>query len=138
MSERNKNEKKVINIWNEEEYVKDPRYDHPSTDKTHHNYNPKHFQMFGPNKIALAEELRDHHQELVGLIQKQHGMNPDWELVLAHVASYCEVVLDGEYNEEELEKLAGILRDKLMQGRLEFLFEHEENKEKDTDKGEEN
>lgn len=134
MTDRNKGEKKVTNIWNEEVYIKDPRYDHPSTDKTHHNYNPKHFQFFGPNKIALMEELQTNHQELVQLINSKHGTPPDWTMALLEVAAYCEVVVEGSYTEEDLEKLAGILKNKLMMGRLEFIFERPDLNTEEKDK----
>lgn len=108
-------ETKVINIWNEEEYLQNPQY----TDKTHPKY--RHLEMFGENKIALAIELRDYHHELTQLIRAKHGVC-EWELVLAEVAAYCEIILDGTYTPEELEKLCGILRDRLVLERLDLKF----------------
>jgi hypothetical protein len=139
MTDRNKNETKVINIWNEEEYHKDPRYDHASTDKTHHKYNPKNFQYFGENKIALMLELRQHHPDLQGLILTKHtqvsktdNVEVDWIMVLCEVAAYCEVILDGEYSEEELEKLAGILLGRLVAERTKTTFHVDDTKNKET------
>jgi len=114
-------EKKVINMWGEEEYKKDPRYNHPSADKTHHNYNPKNFQMFGPNKIALGIELREHHTELCEMIVAKHGLD-NFELMLAEIAAYFEIILDGTYTEEDVEKLCGILLTKLVQHRTPMIF----------------
>lgn len=119
-------EKKVINIWGEEEYKKDPRYNHPSADKTHHNYNSKHFQMFGENKIAFIKELQSYHPELNGLIIQKHGhedADTIFHMALAEVSAFFEIILDGDYNDEEIENLCGILLQKLVQSRTPLLFD---------------
>jgi len=110
-------EEKIINIWNEEEYIQNPQY----SDKTHPKYNPKHFKLFGENKIAFAKELREHHPELSKLIVSKHGVD-NFELQLAEVSAYFEIILDGTYTEVELEKLCGILLTKLLQSRTPYIF----------------
>jgi len=114
-------ETKVTNMWGEEEYQQNPQYSDPKI--THHKYNPKQFKMFGENKIAFARELATNHPELNEMIITKHGVGENnFELCLCEVAAYFEIVLDGQYTEEDLERLCGILLQKLVQSRTPVLF----------------
>lgn len=64
--------------------------------------------------IALQREIPKH-PKLVALLNN-HAV-ADWEVRLAEVANYCEIVLDGDYLPEDIEKLAGILEKRLIERR---------------------
>ena len=107
--------KKPTNIWGDE--IEDPRFKH--SNKTHFNYNPKHFNFFGENKIALSREAIQHPQ-LMDILAKY---TPDeFELQLAEIAAYCEIVLDDIYVASDLEHLCGILTKRLITKRVGIIF----------------
>jgi hypothetical protein len=56
-----------------------------------------------------------HHPELCALVANHPPQ--EFELRLAEIASHCEVLLDGYYSVEELDKLCGILAEKLVKKR---------------------
>lgn len=70
--------------------------------------------LFSEPRIALNREVANH-PELMELLQK-HPAN-EFEIRLAEIASYCEVILDGVYSQMELDKLCDILYKKLIQKR---------------------
>ena len=72
--------------------------------------DPKHFQMFSDHRNDLAREVPKH-PELVELLQKHP--QEEFEILLAEIACYCEVALDGDYTPEELDNLCDILYRKL-------------------------
>lgn len=77
-----------------------------------------HINIWPEELIQLNRELI-HHPVLMNLLAN-HERNDkinEWEVKLAEIAVYCEVLLDGEYNEEELVKLCGILYKKLIERR---------------------
>jgi len=106
------------NIWGEEIESTTPVKDR----KTHHKYNPKHFQMFGENKIALGREVKNH-PELLELLAN-HAVD-ELEIMLAEIAAYCGVMLNDSYTESDIENLCGILNDKLVARRTGFVFPRE-------------
>jgi len=66
--------------------------------------------MFPEEFIALQKELL-HHTELcsrLGLL-----LASDIELKFAEIATYCDVMLDGDYNERDFIRLAKIFTQKL-------------------------
>jgi len=78
---------------------------------THRNWgDPKHFQMFAESKVDLLLEVRKH-PELIERLQA-HPQD-EFELLLAEIANYCRVALDGDYTPEQLDNLCGILYRKL-------------------------
>lgn len=78
---------------------------------THKNWgHPRHFQMFSEQRNDLAREIPKH-PELVELLQKHP--QEEFEMLLAEIACYCEVVLKGDYMPEDLDNLCGILYRKL-------------------------
>lgn len=75
----------------------------------------KYQNIFPDELIALNAELR-YHPILQGLLAKHRA--EDWEIKMAEIAAYCEVILDGEYLPEQMQKLAGILHTKLIAKRV--------------------
>ena len=78
-----------------------------------------HIVLFDPHRIALQEELRNH-PELCELIAKHPA--DQFEVRLAEIAAYCEVLLDGYYTEEELSNLCGILTNRLIERRTQIVL----------------
>jgi len=62
----------------------------------YHYYFPEIF-------IELNKEI-GYHPELLSLLAKH--TNGEFELILAEIAAYCKVEVDGEFTQEDLEKLA--------------------------------
>ncbi len=77
-----------------------------------------HINIWPDELIALNQEVLHHPilMQLLGNHERKDGIN-EWETKLAEIAMYCEVILDGTYNEEELIKLCDILRTKLIERR---------------------
>ena len=73
-----------------------------------------HLEFFSPSRIALGREV-NHHPDLVALLQKHN--QAEFEIILAEIAAYCEVVLDDTYTQEDIDKLCDILWDKLRKKR---------------------
>lgn len=71
-------------------------------------------QFLAPSYIALNEEI-GYHPPLVELLQAQEVH--EFEVRLAQIAAYCEVILDGYYMPSELERLADILWNRLREKR---------------------
>lgn len=77
-----------------------------------------HINIWPDEMIALNQELK-HHPALMNLLanhERNDAVN-EWEMKLAEIAVYCEVILDGEYLPEALIKLCEILRAKLIERR---------------------
>lgn len=74
-------------------------------------------EFFPPSWIALNREANKHPQLLEDL-RKEEGIDPtNFIQVLECVATYCEVIVDGEYLPADLDKLCGILTRKLYEKR---------------------
>lgn len=67
---------------------------------------PAQLNYFPESYIALNQELNNH-PELCALLAKHPPQ--EFEIRLAEIATYCEVVLDGTYTPDDLEKIAHIL-----------------------------
>lgn len=78
-----------------------------------------HIVMFDPSRIALQEELR-FHPELCELIAKHPAS--EFELRIAEIAAYCDILLDGYYTPDELSKLCGIMAAKLYERRTQLIL----------------
>lgn len=78
-----------------------------------------HLVLFSPERIALQKELV-HHPELIALLQNHPA--DEFEIRLAEIAAYCGVLMDGNYLPHELDRLCGILVDKLMAKRCLLLL----------------
>lgn len=75
--------------------------------------------MFPPNLIDLQVEVRNH-PELIERLQRHRA--EDFEIRMAEIATYCEVILDGEYVQADFDHLAGILVKKLVEKRTPLIF----------------
>lgn len=62
--------------------------------------------MFHENRVALNQEVKLHPALLERLAN--HPVD-EFEVRLAEIAAYCDVLLNGEYYPEDLDRLCGIL-----------------------------
>jgi len=79
-----------------------------------------HFEYFDPRRTELAQEVKNHPElaEILANMQSEQGIDSsEFELRLAACASYCGIILDGEYLPSDLNKLCGILVEKLRKKR---------------------
>lgn len=67
---------------------------------------------FSPARIALQRELKNH-PELCNLLANH--ASDEFEIKLAEIATYCEVILDGDYSPADLDGLCDLLVRKLKQ-----------------------
>lgn len=72
-----------------------------------------HLEFFPESYLALQQELADNHPELAARIAKHPPS--EFEFRIAEIAAYCDVILDGYYTPEDLEKLCNLLWTKLKQ-----------------------
>ena len=81
--------------------------------------DPKYFQIFSQRRLDLAQEVPKH-PELVELLQKHP--QEEFEILLAEVACYCEVMLDGDYTPADLDNICKICYEKLVLKRTGIKF----------------
>ena len=79
----------------------------------------KHQVLFDERLIALSKEI-ENHDELQQLLAKHPAS--ELELRLLEVATYCEVLVEGDYAPEDLYNLAEILKNKLIAKRIRFIM----------------
>ena len=72
-----------------------------------------HYQYFPEEQIALMQEIQNHPDLLTILAVQQH----DPHLHLAEIAAYCNILLDGTYTAEDINKLCDIMTRKLQEKR---------------------
>ena len=87
------------------------------------------FEYLPDSLIALQAEMA-HHPRLVLNLQKH--LPEDFELRMAEICAYCDIVLDGDYVKEDWNKLADILLGRLKakrEGRQHILIVNEIPKE---------
>ncbi len=104
------------NIWGEELETPTP-ISTKEAGKTHWNY--KDIVFFGENKIALGREVGNH-PELLNLLAK-HPVD-EFEIMLAEIAAYCHIGLNDTYSPDDIEKLCGILVERLTSKRTGMSF----------------
>jgi hypothetical protein len=73
----------------------------------------RYIHLFPQEYLDLQQELR-HHPDIVELLQKHEG---DLHLGLAEIAAHFNIILDGQYFESDLTRLAEILTKKLYEKR---------------------
>lgn len=71
-------------------------------------------EFFSESRIQLAKEVKLH-PELMERIQNHR--QEDFEIILAEIAAYCDIVLHGNYYPEDLDNLCEILYWKLRKKR---------------------
>lgn len=71
-----------------------------------------HLNIFPDEVINLQREIAHYHPKL----QERLANHPahEWEVKLAEIGSYCSVILDGDYTEEDVVRLCGLLEKKLI------------------------
>lgn len=74
----------------------------------------KHINIW-PDEVTNLQREIARHPKLMKRLQNHGG--GEWEVKLAEIALYCDVVLDGEYLPEDVQKLCGILERKLIERR---------------------
>ena len=67
--------------------------------------------LFPESFIALNRETAEHPVLMERLANHQMA---EWEVKLAEIANYCEVVLDGDYMPEDIDNICNILYRKLV------------------------
>ncbi len=70
---------------------------------------------FHQNRIDLDRELV-HHPELLELLANHPS--DEFEIRIAEISLYCDIALHGDYLPSDLDKLCGILRNKLWEKRV--------------------
>ena len=73
-----------------------------------------YLEYFSPARLALQKEL-EHHPDLWPYLAKHPPA--EFELRLAEVAAYCEIILDGYYSPDDLDALCYLLVKKLYEKR---------------------
>lgn len=66
--------------------------------------------------IALNKELSTgFHPALESLLERHPAT--EWEVRFAHIAAYCEIILDDIYHQEDFDRLGHILVERLVKKR---------------------
>lgn len=78
-------------------------------------------ELFPPIIIELQAEIQQHPDLLVNMLQLPK--DSPIELKMAEVATYCDMVLNGIYTEDDILKLAGIMINKMKSKRGELVLE---------------
>lgn len=86
--------------------------------------DPKHFQYFSQHRIDLAQEVKKH-PPLMELLNN-HPQD-EFEVLIAEISAYCQVGLDGDYTQEDLDDLSRVLYEKLLVMRTGIVFARDPN-----------
>ena len=81
--------------------------------------DPKHFHMFSQHRLDLHQEVAKH-PVLLELLQKHP--QEEFEILLAEIACYCEVMLDGDYTPTDLDNICKICYERLVLKRTGIKF----------------
>lgn len=73
-----------------------------------------HLNIFPDEMLLLSHELRNH-PKLCTLLAN-HPAN-EWEVMMVEIALYCDVIVDGSYTPEDMQRLAFILYKRLIEKR---------------------
>jgi len=76
-------------------------------------------EFFSEERIRLDREIQ-HHPELVTILENQ--VHKDFEVRIAEVAAYLGIILEGDYLPEDLDRLCGIMCNKLMEKRSNIIM----------------
>jgi hypothetical protein len=77
------------------------------------------YQYFPQEFLDLQQEII-HHPELQELIANHPSS--EFEVRIAEIATYCKVILDDTYDEEDIKRLCKILTKRLIEKRTKFLL----------------
>lgn len=75
--------------------------------------------FFHQNRIDLDREIHNHPELLESLVNQEAN---EFEMRVAVIAMYCEVILHGDYLPSDLDKLCGILYKKLVEKRVPIIL----------------
>jgi len=84
-------------------------------------YDPVYEQLQAELYLQDSEGKPVHEQLLINLLQLPRGASPEEKL--GEIAVYVDVILDGTYTPEDVERLCHTLLKKLKQKRGEFVLE---------------
>jgi hypothetical protein len=79
-----------------------------------------HIEMFPEVFIELQREIQHHESLLISLLQLPK--DSPMEMKLGEVAAYCDIVLDGDYTQKDVENLCKVLLKKLAQKRSSIII----------------
>ena len=71
-------------------------------------------EMFPEEWIALAREV-ENHPALIELLQKH--LQKEFEVILAEICTYCEIVLDGIYDKDDISNICNVCTARLIKKR---------------------
>jgi hypothetical protein len=74
---------------------------------TNNKWNPKNFDMFSESKMAILRKVKEHPPLQTLLLQ--YDLRTQWPDALGEIAAYCNIVVDGMYTQQELDRLEDIL-----------------------------
>ena len=77
------------------------------------------FQMFSEERIALSREVKDH-PDLLVLLAKY--TTDDFEIMLAEIAAYCDLTLEGDYYDKDIDNICKYCTSALVQIRTGIVF----------------
>ena len=84
-------------------------------------HSAMYHELFPPIIIELQAEIQQHPELLIAMLQLPK--DSPIELKMAEVATYCDMVLNGIYTEDDILKLAGIMINKMKSKRGELVLE---------------
>ncbi len=76
-------------------------------------------EYFPPERLELHIELRQH-PDLLELLAR-HPLD-EFEIRIAQIATYCEVILEGDYTPQDLTDLCVVLKRRLVEKRTGIVF----------------
>lgn len=76
-------------------------------------------EFFSDHRIELDREVVNH-PDLITLLQN-HPVD-EFEIRLMEIATYCGIALDGEYYQEDLDRLCKVLKERLYTKRTGIKF----------------
>jgi hypothetical protein len=76
---------------------------------------------FPPEALELQEELQNH-QELCSRLSSAGPLEQDFPAKLAIIGTYCDVLIHGYYDVDEIIKLCGLLTIALKKKRTEIIL----------------
>lgn len=81
-----------------------------------------YLDYFSDARLELQKEVMQH-PDLMPLLAKHPAS--EFELRIAEIACYCEIVLDGAYSQQEIDKLCEILTKRLRAKRMGIIIVQE-------------
>lgn len=80
---------------------------------------------FPPEFVTLSQEII-HHPVLIDLLQDYPADEDSFELRLAGIAAYCEIMLDGDYMPDDIVRIAKMCTQRLQDKRKKVIIQNGE------------